>query len=54
LLRGGELSKMMGAEPGWYLDRTLEQVGLAYAKGVVHGDLSEYNVFVSDEGAMRV
>jgi len=24
-------------------------VRLAYAKGVVHGDLSEYNIFVSDE-----
>ena len=23
---------------------------MAYVKGVVHGDLSEYNVFVSDEG----
>jgi RIO kinase 2 len=36
-------------DPGWYLDRILEQVRLAYAKDVVHGDLSEYNIFVSDE-----
>ena len=32
----------------------LEQVGLTYAKGVVHGDLSEYNVFVSDEGVTLI
>ncbi len=49
IAEGGELSKTRVAEPEWYLDRILEQVRLAYAKGVVHGDLSEYNIFVSDE-----
>jgi RIO kinase 2 len=50
IAEGGELSKTRVADPEWYLDRILEQVRLAYAKGVVHGDLSEYNIFVSDEG----
>jgi RIO kinase 2 len=49
IAEGGELSKTRVADPEWYLDKILEQVRLAYAKGVVHGDLSEYNIFVSDE-----
>ncbi|MCK4937545.1 MAG: serine/threonine protein kinase [Methanosarcinales archaeon] len=49
IAEGSELSKTKVLDPEWYLDRILEQVGAAYAKGVVHGDLSEYNVFVSDE-----
>jgi len=49
IAEGGELSKTRVADPEWYLEKILEQVGLAYVKGVVHGDLSEYNVFVSDE-----
>ena len=54
IAEGGELSKTKVADPGWYLDRILEQVRLAYAKGVVHGDLSEYNIFVSDEGVTLI
>ncbi|MDF1556689.1 MAG: serine/threonine protein kinase [ANME-2 cluster archaeon] len=49
IAEGGELSKTKVVEPEWYLDRILEQVKLAYGMGVVHGDLSEYNIFVSDE-----
>ena len=51
---GGELSKTRVVDPEWYLDMILEQVRLAYAKGVVHGDLSEYNIFVSDEGVTLI
>ncbi len=54
IAEGGELSKTRVVDPEWYLDMILEQVGLAYAKGVVHGDLSEYNVFVSDEGVTLI
>ncbi len=54
IAEGGELSKTRVADPEWYLDRILEQVRLAYAKGVVHGDLSEYNIFVSDEGVTLI
>ncbi|MDF1531165.1 MAG: serine/threonine-protein kinase RIO2 [ANME-2 cluster archaeon] len=49
IAEGSELSKTKVLDPEWYLDRILEQMRLAYAKGVVHGDLSEYNIFVSDE-----
>ena len=54
IAEGGELSKTRVADPEWYLDKILEQVRLAYAKGVVHGDLSEYNIFVSDEGVTLI
>jgi len=54
IAEGGELSKTRVVDPEWYLDKILEQVGLAYAKGVVHGDLSEYNIFVSDEGVTLI
>lgn len=46
---GGELSKTRVAEPHWYLKSIIEQIKGAYEKGIVHGDLSEYNIFVSDE-----
>jgi RIO kinase 2 len=47
--QGTELSKTEVIEPEWYLDRIIEQMASAYLKGVVHADLSEYNIFVSDK-----
>jgi RIO kinase 2 len=32
------------------LDLLLEEIQTAYAGGYVHGDMSEYNVFVSEDG----
>jgi RIO kinase 2 len=46
---GGELSKTKVIEPVWYLDRIIEQIASAYSKEFVHADLSEYNIFVSDD-----
>jgi RIO kinase 2 len=37
-------------DPEWYLDRTLEEVRNAYVIGMIHSDLSEYNVMVRDDG----
>ncbi|MBC2698773.1 MAG: serine/threonine protein kinase [ANME-2 cluster archaeon] len=54
IAEGGELSKTRVVDPGWYRDKILEQVRAAYVKGVVHGDLSEYNIFVSDEGVTLI
>jgi len=34
------------------LDLVLAQVARAYGKGFVHADMSEYNVFVNDEGVV--
>jgi RIO kinase 2 len=49
IAEGGELSKTKILDPEWYLDRILEQIRMTFLKGIVHADLSEYNIFVSDE-----
>ncbi len=50
VVEGFELSRVKIEDPGWYLDRILEQLSLAYRHGYVHGDFSEYNVMVSEAG----
>lgn len=47
---GVEMAKASLIDPEWYLDRTLEEVGNAYGVGMIHSDLSEYNVMVRDDG----
>lgn len=47
---GVEMAKANLVEPEWYLDLTLEQIKKAYELGVIHSDLSEYNVMVRDDG----
>lgn len=47
---GHELSRAKITDPEWYLDRIIEQLTLAYQHGYVHGDFSEYNVMVSENG----
>ncbi|MCX9085126.1 MAG: serine/threonine protein kinase [Candidatus Methanoperedens sp.] len=37
-------------EPGWYLDEILKQVRIAYGLGIIHSDLSEFNIFVHPDG----
>jgi RIO kinase 2 len=36
------------AEPQWFLDEIIRQVGIVYEKGYIHSDLSEYNIFVNE------
>jgi RIO kinase 2 len=50
VVAGVEMAKANLIEPEWYLDRTLEEVKNAYRIGLIHSDLSEYNVMVRDEG----
>ena len=50
VIEGFELSRVKLEDAGWYLDRILEQLSLAYHYGYVHGDFSEYNVMVSETG----
>ncbi len=49
IAKGSELSKTRVIDPEWYLDRIIEQIAKAYSKGIIHADLSEYNIFVSDQ-----
>jgi RIO kinase 2 len=50
VVAGVEMAKASLIDPEWYLDRTLEEVKNAYHIGVIHSDLSEYNVMVRDDG----
>lgn len=50
VLQGSELAETKVLDPEWYLDEVIRQLGLAYDQGIVHGDMCEYNVYVSSEG----
>lgn len=50
VVSGVEMAKASLIDPEWYLDRTLEEVRNAYGVGMIHSDLSEYNVMVRDDG----
>jgi len=46
---GQQLAHTRLDEPGWFLDEILTQVRKAYGLGIIHGDLSEFNIFVNPE-----
>lgn len=52
VLPGAELYsvKIKAGDRKWFLDQILEQVKKAYQIGIIHGDLSEFNVMISPEG----
>jgi len=54
LAKGSLLSKTKLIEPEWYLDQILEQAKIAYSLGIIHADLSEYNIFVSEDGIQLI
>lgn len=54
LAKGSLLSKTRLLDPQWYLDEILKQIKITYSLGVIHADLSEYNVFVSEEGVQLI
>ena len=46
IARGSLLVKTKLLEPEWFLDEILRQVKITYSLGIIHADLSEYNIFV--------
>lgn len=50
MAKGHDLSHTTLDEPEWYLDEILKQVKIAYGLGVIHCDLSEFNIFVNPDG----
>ena len=50
MAKGKQLSDTNIDHPEWYLDEILQQVKKAYSLGIIHGDLSEFNIFVNPEG----
>ncbi|RXA17442.1 serine/threonine protein kinase [Methanosarcina sp. MSH10X1] len=54
LAKGSLLSKTKLLDPEWYLDEILKQVKITYSLGIIHADLSEYNIFASEEGVQLI
>ncbi|AKB79031.1 Serine/threonine protein kinase [Methanosarcina horonobensis HB-1 = JCM 15518] len=54
IAKGSLLSKTKVVDPEWYLDEILNQAKITYSLGVIHADLSEYNIFVSEEGVQLI
>jgi len=50
IIQGKDLAHTKLDEPSWFLDRIIEQITKTYSTGIIHGDLSEYNIFVNPEG----
>jgi len=47
--RGSLLVKTKLLEPEWFLDEILRQMKSTYSLGIIHADLSEYNIFVDTD-----
>ncbi len=41
-------------EPLWFLDTIIDQLKLTYSKGIIHSDISEYNIFVHEDGVQLI
>jgi RIO kinase 2 len=51
LVSGDQLNRVTLSNPGDLLEMILDEVGAAWRQGIVHADLSEFNIIVSSEGA---
>lgn len=54
LAKGSLLAKTKLLAPEWYLDEILKQVKITYSLGIIHADLSEYNIFASEDGVQLI
>lgn len=55
LISGTQLSDIISLEePQLFLDDILGDVGIAYKAGVIHTDLSEYNILVDTDGEIWI
>ncbi|MBW6470221.1 MAG: serine/threonine protein kinase [Methanosarcinaceae archaeon] len=52
--KGSLLSKTRLLQPEWFLDEIISQIGKAYSLGVIHADLSEFNIFVYECGVQFI
>jgi RIO kinase 2 len=48
--KGQSLAHSNVDEPEWYLDEIIAQIKKAAMFGIIHADLSEFNIFVNPEG----
>jgi len=50
VLKGQALAHTKVDDPEWYLEEVIKQVRNTAALGIIHGDLSEFNIFVNPDG----
>ncbi|MBU4374076.1 MAG: serine/threonine protein kinase, partial [Euryarchaeota archaeon] len=50
IAKGKQLAHTKIDEPDWYLNEILNQIKKVYNLGIIHCDLSEFNIFVNPEG----
>ncbi|TGC11473.1 serine/threonine-protein kinase RIO2 [Methanolobus halotolerans] len=50
IAKGNLLYRTKLEDPAWFLDCIIDQMKKIYQKGVIHSDLSEYNIFVHEGG----
>lgn len=53
-IEGKTLNRTIPHDPEGVMDEILEQVGVAYSLGVIHADLSEFNVMISRNGIVLI
>ncbi|MDP2217960.1 MAG: RIO1 family regulatory kinase/ATPase [Methanolobus sp.] len=41
-------------EPEWFMNAIIDQLKVTYSKGIIHSDISEYNIFVYDGGVQII
>ncbi len=54
LAKGSLLYKTKLGDPQWFFDEIMRLIKLTYSKGIIHCDLSEYNIFVFEGGVQFI
>jgi RIO kinase 2 len=52
--KGSLLYKTKLGDPQWFFDEIMRQIKITYSKGIIHCDLSEYNIFVFEGGVQFI
>jgi len=53
-INGGMLKSISLEEPEWFFDKIIDEVRKSYHCGIVHGDLSEYNIMIGDDRVVLI
>lgn len=54
IAKGSLLYKTRLEEPQRFMDEIFRQLKMTYSKGIIHADMSEYNIFVHEEGVQII
>lgn len=54
IAKGSLLYRTRLEEPQLFMDEIFRQLKMTYSKGIIHADMSEYNIFVHEEGVQII